>query len=370
VIERGILYIAHPTTNSMKQHLLLLIKYLNRARYKPYLVMSHEPYVEEHLNKMELEFIIVPEIETANKLNVGGAAKKIEEFARDKDRVVNLIHTHDYQACFVGAQVAKSLGVPHICTIHTAEDAHTTRKKGLLSVSNDKIAAMPDRLIAVSEYVRNRIVGQDKINLIYNGIEAERFGETLDTEHLFRELDVTKDNKLVGMITRLAPEKGNGIFIEAAVVLSRKYPEMHFIIAGDGDDEEKLKKHVANLGLASHFHFLGFRRDVAHILKGLDVVVVPNLGGSVPMILLEALACKRPVIISGVESVKEVVSEDCVDFVKPGDSEALAKAVEGAFTSKLKSIAKVQAGQKLVQERFTIQHMMKPTESLYLEVAR
>ena len=370
MIERGILYIAHPTTNSMKQQLLLLIKYLNRARYKPYLVISHDPYMIEHLDRLNIEYVVVPELASANKLSVGGAAKKVEEFARDKERVINLIHSHDYQAGFVAAPVAKALAVPHVCTIYTVDDACMPKKKGLLAVANDKIAAMPDRLIAVSETIAQRMAGLNKVDTIYYGIEAERFGETLDTEHLFRELNVSKENKLVGAVTRLSPEKGNSVFIDAAVLLVGKFPEMHFVITGDGDDKEQLKKQAAERGLAQHFHFLGFRRDVALILKSLEVVVIPNLASNIPMILLEALACKRPVVATDVAGVREVAGESCVDFVKPGDSGALAAAIEAVLASKLKSMSKVQTGQKLVQDKFTVLHMMKPTESIYMEVAR
>ncbi|MBS3908272.1 MAG: glycosyltransferase family 4 protein [Actinobacteria bacterium] len=370
MIERGILYIAHPATNSMKQHLLILIKYLNRARYKPYLAVSHDPYMIEHLDRLNVEYVVVPELATANKLGVGGVAKKIAAFARDKERVINLIHSHDYQACFVGDQVAKLLNVPHICTVHTLENAYSKKKKGLLSVANDKIAAMPDMLIAVSEAIERSVAAFNKVQIIHSGIEADRFGETLDTEHLFRELDVSKENKLVGVVTRLSPEKGNSVFIDAAAVLANKFPDMHFIITGDGDDGEKLKKQVASHGLTQRFHFLGFRRDVAHILKSLEVVVIPNLASNIPMVLLEALACKRPVVVTDVAGVREVAGESCVDLVKPGDSGALASAVEAVLASKLRSMSKVQTGQKLVQDKFTVLHMMKPTESIYLEVAR
>lgn len=370
MIERGILYIAHPTTNSMKQQLLLLIKYLNRARYKPYLVISHDPYMVEHLDRLNIEYVVVPELGSANKLSVGGVAKKVEEFARDKERVINLIHSHDYQAGFIAAPVAKALGVPHVCTIYTVDDAYAPKKKGLLAVASDKIAAMPDLLIAVSEAIAQSVASLNKVQMIYYGIEAERFGETLDTEHLFRELNVSKENKLVGVVTRLSPEKGNSVFVDAAVLLVSKFPEMHFVITGDGDDKEQLKKQVAERGLAPRFHFLGFRRDVAHILKSLEVVAIPNLASNVPMILLEALACKRPVVVTDVAGAREVASESSVDFARPGDSGALATAIEAVLGSKVKSVSKAQVGQRLVQEKFTVQRMMKATESLYLEVAR
>lgn len=368
MIERGILYVVHPTTNSSKQHLLLLIKYLNRARYKPYLVTSDEPYLVEHLKKLDIEFIVVPDIATANKLNVGTVASKIEEFVSERE--VNLVHSHDYQACYVADHVAKALDIPHICTIHTLEGDHSHKKKGFLHLPNEKIAAMPDHIIAVSEVVKKTIEGLSNVSLIYNGVEAERFAETLDTEHLYRELGVTRDNWLIGAITRLSPEKGTDSFLEAAAILLKSNPEMHFVIAGEGSDEDALISKASKLGLSKNVHFLGFRRDVAHILKSLQVVVIPNLSPALPMALLEALACKKPIVVTDVPGVREVVTEEIVEFVPPGDSVAIAAKVSEILSHRIKAISRVQSGQKLISDKFTIQNMLKPTESLYLQIAK
>ena len=365
MIERGVLYIVDPSADSVNQHVLTLLKYLNRARYKPYLVVSNDEFLIEHAKKMRIDYISVPGITTANKLSVGGVAKQIQEFAEGLS--VSLIHSHGYQACYVASQVAKALNVPHLSTIHTINTSH--QKKGLLSLSDDKIAALPNYLIAVSEEVRKTVDGINKIALVYNGIEMERFGETLDTEHLFRELGITKEHSLIGTIARLSSDKGTSIFLEAAAILAKERPEAHFVIVGDGEEANSLKKKAAGLGIADKVHFLGFRRDVAHILKSLDVVVIPNLSPGLPMVLLEALASIKPVVITDIPGVREAVAEDSVDFVPVNDPQAIAGAVEELLTDRRKAEAKAQTGQRIVKEKFTIQKMIKATESLYLELA-
>lgn len=367
MIERGILYVVDPTTNSMSQHLHVLLKNLNRARYKPYLLVSSDAYLLEHVKRLNIEYEVIQGIAGVNKLTIGGVAKQIEQFIEERN--INLIHSHGYHACYVSAQVAKNRNIPHISTVHTVDSA-AQKKKGLLSLSYDKVMAMPDHLIAVSEVVKNDLEGINSVSLIYNGIEDGRFGETLDTEQLYRELDLTMESKLVGVITRLSPEKGTSVFLDAAALLSRDNPNMFFIIAGDGEDQAALEKKASNLGISKAIRFLGFRRDVAHILKSLDVVVIPNLAAGMPLILLEALACKKPVVLTDVPGVREAVSEDCVEFTPAGDAVAIAEAVMGIYADQPKAEAKAQAGHKLVTEKFTIQSMMKPTESLYFEKAR
>ncbi|NCO66069.1 MAG: hypothetical protein COW32_04705 [Candidatus Aquicultor secundus] len=367
MIERGILYVVDETTNSMSQHVLILLKYLNRARYKPSLLISSDSYLLEHVKKLNVEYQVIPGIASANKLNSGGIAKQIDQFI--EEHAVNLIHSHGYQACYVSAQVAKNRNIPHVSTVHTVDSA-TPKKKGFLNLPYNKIAAMPDHLIAVSEAVKHDIEGFNSASLIYNVVEADRFGETLDTEHLYRELDLKKENNLVGVITRLSPEKGTGTFLEAAAVLVKDNPNMYFIIAGDGDERPALEKQASNLGISKNVRFLGFRRDVAHILKSLDVVVIPNLAAGLPLILLEALACIKPVAVTDVPGVREAVNEEHVELIPAGNAAAIIEAVNGIRADQCKADTKAQAGHKLVIERFTIPSMMKPTESLYLEKAR
>ncbi|MHB8840335.1 MAG: glycosyltransferase family 4 protein [Candidatus Aquicultor sp.] len=367
MIERGILYVVDETTNSMSQHVLILLKYINRARYKPYLLTSSDSYLLEHVRKLNVEYEVIPAIAGANKLNLGGIAKQIDRFI--EEHAVNLIHSHGYQACYVSAQVAKNRDIPHISTVHTVDSA-TSKKKGFLNLPYDKIAAMPDHLIAVSEVVKKDIEGFNSVSLICNAVEADRFGETLDTEHLYRELDLKKANDLVGVITRLSPEKGTGTFLEAAAALVKDNPNMYFIIAGDGDERQALEKKASTLGISQNLRFLGFRRDVAHILKSLGVVVIPNLAAGLPLILLEALACKIPVVVTDVPGVREVVTEDHVEMIPAGSTAAIIEAVSGIRADQRKADAKAQAGYKVVTEKFTIPSMIKPTESLYLEKAR
>ncbi len=367
MIERGVLYIVDTTTNSMRQQVLTILKYLSRARYKPYLVVSEDDHLIEHAKKLNVEYIASPGISNVSKLSIGGICKHIEQFAEEK--ALSLIHSHGDQACYVGAQVAKDLGLPHISTVHTTSDGQ--KKKGFFSIGPDKILSMAEHLIAVSEVVKKSVENiNSNVNLIYNGIEAERFAETLDSEHLFRELGLEKGSALVGTITSLVPERGTEYLIEAAKSLIGFRPDMHLIIVGDGPELEVLKKKAANMGLAKNTHFLGFRRDVAHILKSLDVVVIPNTSPGLPVILLEALASVRPVVVADVPGVREAVAEDCVEFMPPKNAAAITEAVKKILSNRLVAEEKAQAGQKLVKDKFSVQQMMKPTESLYLKIAK
>jgi glycosyltransferase involved in cell wall biosynthesis len=366
VIERGILYIADTSTNGVKQNIYVLLKYLNRARYQPYLVMSSDSYIAERLREVQVQYKVVPEITTAGKFNVGNVVKQIEQFV--DEHPINLVHSHDYQGCFVGNQVAKLIGVPHVCTLYTGI-AGEKKKKGLFAVPNEKIIKGPDHLIAISEEVKSSVSSINEVTLIYNAIEADRFVETLDTEHLTRELELDKDDILVGTVTKIASNEEIKLLFDVANILISNNNKIHFAIAGDGQDRENLKKIIEEMDIKKNIHLLGYRRDVAHVLKSLDVVLIANKRNEIPLILLEALAGIRPVVVLDTPGIREVVTEECAKFAKTGDPKALAEAVEYMLSNRAEAESKASIGHKAVTDHFNVEQMLKPTQSLYLQVA-
>jgi glycosyltransferase involved in cell wall biosynthesis len=366
VIERGILYIVDASSNSIKQNVSVLLKYLNRARYTPYLAISDDAYVAERLREANIEYKIIPEIATAGKFNVGGVAKQIAQFVEGK--TINLIHSHDVQGCFVATQVATQLGVPHVSTVYTSL-AGEKKKKGLFAMPGDKIVSGANHLIAVSEEIKKSVEPLNNVTLIRSAVESERFVETLDTDHLARELDLDRDDVIVGTFATLSNDEDIKLVLEVAKILTSKNEKLHFVVAGSGQSSENVKKKIADLGIGKRLHMLGYRRDVAHILKSLNVVLVLAKNAEIPLILLEALAGTRPVVVTDTPAAREVVSEESVKFAKPGDSVSVAEAVEHLLNNSGEAVDKASAGHKIVTELFTVEHMLKPTQSLYLQIA-
>jgi glycosyltransferase involved in cell wall biosynthesis len=366
VIERGILYIVDASSNSIKQNVSVLLKHLNRARYIPYLAISDDANVAERLREANIEYKIIPEIATAGKFNVGGVAKQIAQFVEGK--TINLIHSHDVQGCFVATQVAAQLGAPHVNTVY-ASLADEKKKKGFFAVADDRIVSGANHLIAVSEEIKKSIEPLNNVTLIRNAVEADRFAETLDTDHLIRELDLNKDDIIVGTFASLNSDEDIKLVLEVAKILTSKNEKLHFVVAGSGQNSENVKKKVAEMGIGKRLHLLGYRRDVAHILKSLNVVLVLAKKAEIPLILLEALAGIRPVVVTDTPAAREVVNEESAKFAKPGDPISVAEAIEYLLTNNGEAVDKASAGHKIVSELFTVERMLKPTQTLYLQIA-
>jgi len=170
----------------------------------------------------------------------------------------------------------------------------------------------------------------------------------------------------VGTIGRLSWYKGFDCFLEAAAKVSTAYPDVQFLIVGDGEIRKELERLAMNLGIASQTIFTGFRPDSLEILALMDVFVLPSPHEAMPYTVLEAMASAKPVIaIEGTGAQDAVQEGETGLLVPPRDPEALAAAIMALLRDKAKSQAMGLAGRKVVESRFTLAQMIRQTEKLY-----
>lgn len=161
------------------------------------------------------------------------------------------------------------------------------------------------RVVAVSEMVRDELlsigVAPSKIEVVVNGVDCTEFhpGSADRTA-----LDLP-DNVLLGLFVGdiQSPIKNLDLVLEALV----DAPDIHLAVAGhpDGSPYPRL---ADRLGIASRVHFLGFRRDVADLMRGADFFSLPSRRDSCPLVLLEALASGLPVITARTVGTSNLVN--------------------------------------------------------------
>jgi len=160
--------------------------------------------------------------------------------------------------------------------------------------------------------------------------------------------------------------KGCELFIRAAARLAGDDPTMRFTIAGTGSRESAIRRLANALGVADRVEFLGYVESVPPVLAGLDVLVVPSLSEASSLIAMEALALGVPVIASDVGGLPEVVTHgENGLLVPPGDVEAIASAVTRVVSDREWARALGDAGARRVEERFTVEQMVRGYLGLY-----
>ena len=195
------------------------------------------------------------------------------------------------------------------------------------------------RAIAVSRsaaelWSRRTHLPMDRIEIIHNGIDPQRFQRSSDGLTARRRLAIPGDDPtsslLVGTMGRLAREKGHDLLIQALARLVRdpSMPELRLVIAGRGPLENELLRLAERLGVESRVTLLGFHADVQPVLDALDLFVMPSRAETLGYALLEAMASELPAVGTRVGGIPEVVQHGRTGLlVAPEDPDALAQAI-------------------------------------------
>lgn len=193
-------------------------------------------------------------------------------------------------------------------------------------------------VVAVSRALADEIarLGVDpaRIRVVPNGIDAERF-RTTDAATARAGLGLAPAGRLVVCVSRLSPEKGIDLLLDALALVQSA--DLRAVVVGDGPERERLLAQRARLGLADRVEFAG-RRDHEEIpawMAAADVVVLSSRTEGYPNVLVEALACGRPVVATRVGGVPDIVTDDTLGImVDPADPAALARGIERALATR------------------------------------
>jgi glycosyltransferase involved in cell wall biosynthesis len=288
----------------------------------------------------------------------------------------HIVHTHTAKAGFIGRVAARLAGVPIV--VHTFH-GHVLRgyfgraKTAFYRFLERGLARGSNVLVAVSDAVKNDLVELEvapaaKIRVIRLGLPLEELAGSLPSGGLRREANIPSTATVVGIVGRLAPIKDLPCFLEAAALVHRSHPDVHFAIVGDGEQRADLEARTQVLGLAQHVHFFGWRRDMAAVYGDIDIAVNCSRNEGTPVSLIEALSAGRPVVATAVGGTPDVLRNgEFGTLVPPADSAALAQAIQGALHDPgLRE--KAEAGRRHVLAAHSTTRLLGDIDHLYREL--
>jgi glycosyltransferase involved in cell wall biosynthesis len=234
-------------------------------------------------------------------------------------------------------------------------------------------AKLADAVVAVSDDLRRTLLGDcgitAPIHVVPNGIDGSKYSPDRPSG-IRRELGLTPEVRLVGTAVNLSAQKGLTHLLDAAAIVRRSGTAAHFVIAGDGPLRADLIAYAAAHDLNDSVTFAGYRADVPEVLAGLDVFVLSSLWEGLPLALLEALACGRPIVATSVGGIPEVVSEGENGFlVPPGDSQALASRILRVLGDPDEARQIGRNNVEKFHQRFSVGTMVAAHEQLYEQLA-
>lgn len=249
----------------------------------------------------------------------------------------DIVHTNSSKAGILGRWAARIAGVPIV--VHTVHGwAHNDRQHPLVRrfyVFLEQLTQhITDRLIVVSprnteKGLADGIATPEKYITIRSGIELNRFRQPVRPREAVRaELGIPPDAAVVGMVTRLSPQKAPLDFVKAVARVTERRPDVHFVVVGDGPLRAEVEAQVAAGGLVDRFHLTGLRCDVPDLLHSFDIFALTSLWEGLPRVLTQAMAAGLAIVATAVDGNAEAV-EDGVNGIltPPGEPQALAAAL-------------------------------------------
>ncbi|MFM7148641.1 MAG: glycosyltransferase [Gemmataceae bacterium] len=264
---------------------------------------------------------------------------------------------HGYKPNILGAAAARRKGIP--CVSVSRGWTGENWKVRLYEKLDRFHLRFIDHIVAVSsaqgDKVRRCGIAEDKLSVIPNAIDPDRFVDTdpryrSKLEKYFR----SPKSRIIGAAGRLSPEKGFDVLVAAASRVLEAQPDVGFVIFGHGPCKELLQQQIHMLGLTGYVVLGGFRNDLDRFIPQMDLFVLPSFSEGLPNVVLESCAAGVPVVATAVGGTPEII-DDGVNglLVQPGDPDALAERILEAIECEETMRELGFQGRQKVLERFS-----------------
>jgi L-malate glycosyltransferase len=292
-------------------------------------------------------------------LTVARSVKALARLARAADAA--LIHGNGSRAMAYAGVAGRLTARPVLWHVRVADS------DGLVDWT---LGALASLIVATSRAVARRFArAQGKVRLVPNGVDLKRFAPRPPSPSLRAALAVPPSAPVAVSVGRHVPEKGYRHLVDAAALVERTKPGVHWSLVGDGELRSGLEAQARRLGLASGVHFPGSRDDVADVLALADVFVLPSESEGFGRVLVEAMAMGRPVVATTVGGIPDVVVDGATGLlVAPADPAALADAVRALLDDPARATALGAAGRARAESTFSLGAHVDAVERVYDEV--
>ncbi len=291
----------------------------------------------------------------------------------------HILHTHTAKAGAVGRAAAAISGsarppvIVHTFHGHVLRGYFSDRATARFRQVERVLARTTDALVAVSPEVRDDLVRlgvapASRIAVVRLGLDLDARVSTFPgaRESVRTELDVPEERFLVGWFGRMTEIKRADDLLRAFALLVRQGLDAALLLVGDGPLRAPLEELAAELGISDRCRFVGYRSDVAPLFAACDAVALTSANEGTPVSVIEALAAARPVVVTDVGGVRDVV-RDGVDghLVEPGDIAAFADGLSRLASDRDRGLEMGAASRERVITRYAVPRLLDDLDRLY-----
>jgi glycosyltransferase involved in cell wall biosynthesis len=283
---------------------------------------------------------------------------------------VDVIHTHNVMPHYYATAASLGLKVRRVSTRHDmGMHLKGKRMNFLYNLSLYKTHAV----VAVCEAARSRfvaekIVPQNIISVIYNGIPAinKNGSENRKTKEARRKLSLPLEGPIVGSIGRLNVVKDYGTLIRAFEEVLKAYPAAKLVIAGNGPEKNDLQRLIDSLEIQENVVLLGERNDAEELLAQFDVFALTSLTEGFSVALVEAAWSGLPIVATDVGGNKEIVKDNETGFLaEPKNIQDIKTKIEALLANENLRLTFGNTGRKHAEKHWTLELMRDRYKTTY-----
>jgi glycosyltransferase involved in cell wall biosynthesis len=285
---------------------------------------------------------------------------------------VELIHAHNAASCIVASVVSRLLpGLRFVASVRADVGRELTGSLGnglrrnLVFACYRKALDRADRIVANSTAMKRWIVEhgaeEARVTVVHNGIDVLQADVPAEPKS-----SVPPRSPVIGTVGRFSPVKNHEYLLEAARTMVKRVPDLRIWLVGDGRQRARLERTCAAWGLRRNVVFTGWQSDVYAYVRGMDVFVLTSRSEGSSLALLQAMACRKPVVATAVGAVPELVEDGKTGVLVPlGEPERLAEAILSLLGDPERRTRLGGAARQRVERSFTIARATRETMAVY-----
>ena len=360
--------------------LLELIKGLDSKEFEAHVILPNDGVLVEALRQVGAQVSVLDyPILRRKYFNPKGIAdyirsynfyaKQIALYAREHN--IDMVHNNT-AAVLEGIYLKRKLKLPLIWHVHEI----IVKPKAISDFINMLMGRYADKIVTVSQAVANHIkqspfIKDSQVEVIYNGVDNAVY-YPMDASSIREKFDIAQDALVIGMIGRVNAIKGQNDFIEAVEPLLEKNEQAVAFLAGGvfpGEEWrlEELDNRIASSSVVSQIQRIDYYDKTSELYNMFDIFVLPSIKpDSLPTVVLEAMACSKPVVGYNNGGIAEMVVDDksgCL--VKPNRPQELSNAISLLLDSSEKREKFGRVGYQRQKELFSLESYIKNFSEFY-----
>lgn len=368
-----ILHVAQ-AAGGVDRYIRMLLKYLDKDKFENVLVCSQD-FHEEDYKGLVISF---EQIEMTRA--IGGNDLKVIKEVRALIMKYNpdIVYAHSSKAGAI-ARVA-DIGLRNRCVYNPhgwAFNMRCSAKKKAIYTMIEKIAApFCDKIICISDAEKQsaldkKICKEDKLQVIFNGVDIEAYENGAHGAVKRQDLNIPEDAFVVGMVGRISQQKAPDVFIKMAKQVKDEVPNAHFIIVGNGNQEDEIRKYAKDNGFSDSLHITGWVDDPMSYVELFDVACLLSRWEGFGLVLPEYMMAGKPIVATRVDAIPNIIcNNENGLLVDADDLISASKAVLRIYSDERFKSTLIKAGRETVNKKYDIRRVSEESAKMFEELTR